>query len=537
MLKKTYIDYEATGYFKGVVIDYLRGHSFLKNFYTYPPLPDSISALAALRSQQPYDRQTLITALSQQHQRLWAEVSLPAVQQSIASLADPRTVTITTAHQPALFLGPLFVIYKTVSTIRLAAYMNSVGDGFRYVPVFWLGSEDHDKQELNHIHLFGRTLTWNTAQEGAFGRMSTSSLRPWIQEIKNMLGSSPAAGELGQALDQAYLRERTIAAATRRLLYYLFGHTGLIVIDGDDALLKRKFVPIMERELTDQLIFRILGQANEKFSIHYTPQIVAREINLFYLSESSRQRITREGVYYRIGDGGDMLTKEQMQELVHSQPQNFSPNVALRAVYQEHVLPDAAIVGGGSEVTYWLQLSVVFRELQVPPPVLMLRNSLLWIDPVNAERLQKARISEEDLFLSAEEMVKKYLKHQLGDTLSLQPQIAALNAVFDQALQQVMEWDPSLRASLEADRVRTVKIFEQLEDRLRRAAKRKEEAAVQLIYTLKEKLFPMGRLQERHENFMNIYSRLGPRFIETLLQEMDPLDYRFLILTELNESA
>lgn len=537
MVRKTYLDYEATGHFSKVVLDYLRGSAFLRNFYSLAPSPESVSATARQRSRQHYDRQTLFQALTQQHHKLFAELNLPAVAQNIDRLAEPNTVTITTAHQPALFLGPLFVIYKIVACIKAAGLMNARNDGHYYVPVFWMGSEDHDKNELNHIHLFGRTYTWNTAQEGAFGRMSTSSLRPWLQEIKNQLGSSAAASDLAQALDHAYQREKTIAAATRRLLYHLFGNYGLVVIDGDDAALKRLFVPIMEKELTEQFAHRELSQANEKFSIHYTPQIVPREINLFFLGESARERITREGQNFRMEESDVVLTREQLLQLLHNHPEQFSPNVVLRPLYQETILPDAAVIGGGSELTYWLQLSPLFHAVQQHPPVILLRNSLLWIDPVNAERLQKARLTETELFLRTDDLINKFLELHSGEQISLSQQMEKLHAVFDQTLQKISELDPSLRGALESERMRTIKQFEQFEERLRRAAKRKEESSLQQIRTLREKLFPADGLQERYDNFMGIYSRLGSAFIDTLLEHINPFDFRFLILTEPSGSA
>ncbi|MCS6916910.1 MAG: bacillithiol biosynthesis cysteine-adding enzyme BshC [Chitinophagales bacterium] len=537
MLKQTYLDYAAIGYGNKAVRDYISGTGYIKNFYTLPPTLDSVNQMAHLRSREEYDRPALVNALLQQHQRLFSELRLPEVHRNIERLRESSVVTVTTAHQPALFLGPLFVIYKALSAVLAARILNQRSDGFYYVPVFWMGSEDHDKNELNHIHLFGRTLTWNTAQEGAFGRMSTSSLRPWIQEIKNLLGNSPYATQLSQELDDAYLREKTIAAATRRLLYHLLGRFGLVVVDGDDVWLKRRFAPLMEKELTEQFAYQSLSQSNEKFSIHYPLQITPREINLFYLQESSRERILREGNHYRIGENSTPISREQMLGELQHHPEHFSPNVVLRPLYQETVLPDAAIFGGPAEVTYWLQLSAVFAATNRQPPVILPRNALLWIDPVNAERMRKARLSESDLFAPTDDIIKKYLDDQLGHQISLSNELALIHTVFDQTMEKVLEVDASLRGALEADRIRTIKQLEQLEERLRRAAKRKDEAAVQLIHTIKEKLFPAGNWQERHENFITFYSRMGPAFFELLLQHLDPFDFRFLVLTEISEAA
>jgi uncharacterized protein YllA (UPF0747 family) len=160
--------------------------------------------------------------------------------------------------------------------------------------VYWMGSEDHDKEELNHIHLFGKTITWNTDQQGAFGRMHTTSLDLLIKDIETVLGDSEDAKRCAELLRSCYLEEETIAAATRKILYHFFAADGLVIVDGDDAALKKIFLPIMEKELREEFSFPIVNSASEAFSKNYASQIAPREINLFYLDENVRQRIVKK---------------------------------------------------------------------------------------------------------------------------------------------------------------------------------------------------------------------------------------------------
>src|SRR6266513_4822894 len=190
-MKKALIPYEQTGYFSQAIIDYLQGAKELAPFYNFPPKISSFPQIIGQKRSENINREVLRNALLHQHSKFFTEKNSGIVHDNIESLKDASTFTVTTAHQPHLFLGPLYVIYKIISTILIAKKLNATFPKYRFVPVFWMGSEDHDKEELNQIHLFGKTLLWNTAQQGAFGRMTTSSLRPWVSEIKMMLGVYP----------------------------------------------------------------------------------------------------------------------------------------------------------------------------------------------------------------------------------------------------------------------------------------------------------------------------------------------------------
>jgi len=533
-MKKILLPYEQTGYFSKVVLDYLNEAPELKPFYVLPPKLSSIPFMIELKKKDPVDREVVSRALMQQHAKLFSEKDLQAVRDNINSLKSPNTFTVSTAHQPNLFLGPLYTIYKIISTILIAQRLNESHREYHFVPVFWMGSEDHDKEELNHIHLFGKTFVWNTAQQGAFGRMSTSSLRPWVSEIKSKLGDAPAAFELSMALDDAYTKEKSIAAATRKFIYHFFADDGLVVIDGDDRELKRLFAPVMEKELIEQFAHRVVGRSNEKFSIHYESQVSPREINLFYLDEGLRERIVREkeDEHFKVLNTSLSFSREEILSLLKSSPEKFSPNVILRPLYQETVLPDVAQIGGGAEVAYWLQLKNLFDELQKPFPLIFLRNSVLWIEPTQVSRIEKLRLTPEEFFNPADEIINNYVERQTGDLISLETEMNRVSETFDEAMKRMMMIDASLRGVFEAEKTRTLKGMEQLEDRLRKAAKRQDETAVMQIKNLRDKLFPSNSLQERQDNFMGLYSRSGKKFIDELKSQLDPFDGKFTVIVE-----
>lgn len=531
-MKKSVVPYADTGYFTKAVMDYISGQPALKPFYSYEPEVGAVADIIDNRNKFPLHRIQLHAALMRQYVPFQQSNTHDETAINIERLKDSNTFTVVTAHQPNLFLGPLYLVYKVISAINLSRRLNHDFPGFHFVPVYWMGSEDHDKEELNHIHLFSKRITWTTDQEGAFGRMKTTSLNVVVAEIKAVLGDSEEARGCISMLEECYLQETTIAAATKKILYRFFADDGLVIVDGDDAALKQLFIPVLQQELSDQFSFNAVNKTSAVFAKDYQTQIAPREINLFYLDSDRRQRIVKEQEQWKVLDTGLSFSQEELMSLVEKYPERFSPNVVLRPVYQEMILPNVAFIGGGAEVTYWMQLKAVFAAAGVAFPMLLLRNSVLWVDQGNVLRMNKAGISTSAIFHSTEALIDSYLSAQAGDLISLASEKQRLNEIMQHALQHALQLDASLKGAVEAEMVKMQKSMESLEDKMKKAAKRKEEVSVQQLRTLKEKLFPAGSLQERHDNFLPYYMKYGDQFFSALKKHLDPLEQQFTILAE-----
>ncbi len=531
-MKKILMPYASTGYFSKAVIDYISEADAIKPFYEYSPNLQSISDVIEKRSNFFTDRELLCQALLKQHEKFTNEMSFQPVFQNIEFLRDTKTFTVTTAHQPNLFLGPLYLVYKIISVINLAKKLNKSFTSNHFVPVFWMGSEDHDKEELNHIYLFGKKYTWDTMQQGAFGRMKTASLNNLISDIATVLGDSEEAKACHGLLVESYLNEETIAAATRKLLYYFFASEGLIVLDGDDKALKKLLVPVIEKDLFDQFSFTEVNKSNASFSKHYASLVTPREINLFYLDEEIRERIVRQNYRWQVLNTTLSFSESEIRNLVQSQPEKFSPNVVLRPIFQEMVLPNIMFIGGGSEVIYWMQLRSLFKSYNLPFPMILLRNSVLWIDQSNAQKMKKLNISAEDVFQPSDILSKKYVQLQAGEMISLNEEKQKLDEIMQHAMNKTMQVDGSLKGAVESENVKMHKSLELLEEKLHKSAAKKEATSLQQIQSLKEKLFPENSLQERHDNFLSYYLRYNERFFSELKSNLDPMDQKFSILID-----
>ncbi len=445
-----------------------------------------------------------------------------AVRKNITALAHERTYTITTGHQLNIFSGPLFFIYKLVTAINACRKLSEEHTDCQFVPVYWMASEDHDFAEINHFHLFGQRYSWETEQQGAVGRFKSEGM-------DEVLAALPEAVPL---FEKAYREHDTLAAATRYYVNDLFGAQGLVVLDADDATLKRHFAPVMQDDLLNHAAQQRVEEASQQLDqLGYRTQVHPRPINLFYLTDQQRERLVREDDNFAVNNTGQKFSEEELRNELDAHPERFSPNVVLRPLYQEMILPNLGYVGGPGELAYWLQLKPVFDHYQVPFPVLLPRNFALVVNKSNAKKLQKTGVALPDLFLEKDTLIKKFVEENADASLSLGEQKAALADVYERVEEKVLAVDGSLKGFIGAEANKAFKSLDNIEKRLKKAEEEKQETAVGQLESLKEKLFPDGGLQERHENLLT-YHINNPQFISELLEKFDPFDLRFNVLTE-----
>lgn len=526
----TTLSYANTGAFSPLLTDYLAHHEALAPFYhRFPALDEFAAQIEEKRASYiPEARQRLVAALREQYAALPAVH--PAVQANIDLLDKETTFTITTGHQLNLLTGPLYFIYKIVSAVKLARQLKEKFPQYNFVPVYWMATEDHDFAEINHINLFGKKYEWNAPETGGpVGRLALNGLQ---EELLNQLPADVPA-----AFREAYEQSTTLAEATRRLTHALFGELGLVSIDGDMPALKQALVPVLEKEIREQASNRAVQAANAQLeAAGYKPQIYSRPLNLFFLTDAGkRERLeydaAQDCVQITVRNTGRCHTQEELLELVRQHPEQFSPNVVLRPLYQEVLLPNLCYIGGGAEVAYWFQLKGVFTENKVPFPILLLRNSAQYISKANAGKLRKLGLTATDIFRPLPEL-KKQVGATLGqEEISLKDQQEQLTAAFQSIADLAQRLDPTLVRTVAAEQQKVSGIVTGLEKRLSKAAEAKHETAYSQLAALKEKLMPNGHLQEREDNVLSILIN-NPGFIQQLLEAFDPLALEFTVLEE-----
>ena len=526
------VSYEKTGYFSRLATDYLKGVEALRPFYSHTPGIEGIKASIEARNRFEQNRELLVRVLKEQYNGI--EITA-ALQQNLDALLSPDCYTVTTAHQPNIYTGPLYFIYKILHAIKLAEFLRNEIPGKQFVPVYYMGSEDADLDELGHIFLSGEKVEWNTKQTGAVGRMNTKGLEQILNRLQGEFGHLPHAQEMIALCKEAYTKNANIQQATLYLVNRLFGQFGLVVLVPDNALLKSAFIPVLKKELFERFSYPLVQETAAAMEGRYKVQTSGREINLFYLSDDG----SRDRIEY-IHAGGEekwqvinkdlVFTKDQLLQELEAHAERFSPNVILRGVFQETVLPNVAFIGGGGELAYWMELKKVFTAAEVPFPVLLLRNSFLLIEESDKALQDKLKLDAERLFIKKDLLLEEYAVNNASASLDTKKQQQEIFNVYRELQEQASAIDPTLKAHVAALHAGTLKGMMNLEKKFLRAEKRKQSEYSGQLQKLKSSLFPQDSLQERIDNFMPFYAKYGNEILDILYRYSQPFAEEFSVL-------
>ncbi|HEY6162893.1 MAG TPA: bacillithiol biosynthesis cysteine-adding enzyme BshC [Bacteroidia bacterium] len=512
---KKNIPFQQTGQFPKLFLDYVNSKKELVPFYSHFPDAEGFSKAIADLNQHSFDRTLLVEVITAQYSRTKNCTPDPGL---LKKLERPGTFTVTTGHQLCLFTGPLYFIYKIISTINLARGLKKEFPANDFIPVYWMASEDHDVAEIDHIHLFGKTLKWDSNQAGAVGRFESASVARMIEELKGIMGENPNAGELLSVFTRAYVENKNLADATRSLVHQLLG-SDLIVIDGDDVRFKKGFASVMQDDIFISKNEKAVNETvKELGNLGYEAQVNPRTINVFYLEKNARVRI----------ESADEKYKKELE----AHPENFSPNVVLRPLYQQMLLPNLAYIGGPGELGYWLEYKRMFDDHKLFFPVLVPRNSVMWLDERSAELMGKAGFTEEDIFRDTEELIKEATKKGVDWTDDIAGVANSLNEVYAKLSGLAQRADATLKGAVDAELQKALNGLKNIESKMLRAEKQKKETSLNQLRKTKEKLFPGNVLQERYDNFIPFYLRHGKEFINVLKEHLHPLELQFTLLKE-----
>jgi bacillithiol biosynthesis cysteine-adding enzyme BshC len=523
------IPFKDTNYFSSLICDYLDEKPELRSFYNrFPNLKNFKLQIEEKKGCVKTSSRTVLTkVLKRQYQN--TKTSVLTIQ-NIEALKKENTFTITTGHQLNLFTGPLYFLYKIISTINLTVQLKQEYPKNNFVPVYWMATEDHDFEEINYFNFKGKKVHWNVESNGAVGEISTNGLEEVFKIFSSELGHGNNADVLRRLFEDAYLKHDSLAKATHFLADTLFSEYGLVIIDANDIDLKRLFIPYVEKELLEKVSYNTVVNSNAALEKQYNIQVNPREINLFYLTKGLRERIVeRDGKYY-VNETNISWIKSDLLKELHEHPERFSPNVIMRPLYQEVILPNLCYIGGGGELAYWLQLKDYFNAANIPFPILLLRNSVLIKTEKQTEKIKKLNLSLKELFLKQQDLVNKRVKGLSKINVDFSNQKEHLQKQFKDLYLLAEQTDGSFLGAVAAQEKKQLKGLANLEKRLLKAQKRKFEEHVNRITDLQNELFPGKSLQERNLNFSEIYLQFGDQLIHKLVLNLQPLKGEFLIL-------
>lgn len=503
------IPFADTGLLNDLITDYLAGKEKLRPFYHVEPTLEGILNTIDTRTFPAAYRKVLHDSLHRQYQRSGVEV--PA---RLAELLNEDTFTVTTGHQLCLFGGPAYFFYKIASTIKLARQLEA-RSGRKVIPVFWMATEDHDVDEIDHVQTERGRLQADFPRPYPAGRLTLDAVQPLLIELPEIFGYSNVANEFVQIIKKAY-KKGTLADATRRMVDTIFGEHDVVIVDGDDPDLKKLALPYFQRELESSEFAQAAKRTTSALGMAgYKGQAHVRDVNLFQLTETGRYRIEKENETLRNERGVP----------IEPTAESLSPNVILRPLYQEVILPNLAYVGGGGELSYWLQLKGIFDAAKVSMPVLVLRDSFLFIRQHALEQLEKDGFSLIDLFRDVLEVEKRRLTDMGEVETPYDEQRKGLETLFGEIHKEIVLKDPTLGSSVEAFKVDTLSRLVRLEKKRWRAIKRKERESMSRFNALRNELLPNGGLAERRyhalSNAADFPSLDG--YVKELIEWADPI--------------
>jgi len=523
----SYVSIRKTGKFSPIVCDYIDQDPFLDPFYEAAPTLENFAGFIERKSQQTCNRILLVDVLKEQY--LAAGILDESVSNNIERLRSNSCFTITTGQQIGILLGPLYTTLKIISAVRLAEELQKTYTNHDFVPVFWMATEDHDVEEINHAFVLEKNIHWNTDQKGPVGRFSNAGMESVLEELKMLSGKSADAIWLMEIYTKAY-ELPTLSHATRYLVHSILGDLGVLILDADDKRLKQEFAVTMAKDIVEKNSFRAIENTPNKIEERYKTQVKGREINFFYMLDGYRERIIEENGNFKTHDSKHTWNTIELNTEINEFPERFSPNVVMRPLYQETILPNVAYIGGGAEIGYWLEFGEIFKHYQIPYPALLLRQSAMIIDKVNAQRIEKLGLESSDLFLELVDIEKKIALSLSEHDLELQAERKQLLEITERLNSIARSIDFSLSQSTESLNKRIEHQLEQYSKKLIRAQKKKLHVEISRLQNIWSMIYPLGTLQERKESLHPFIIKHSRSIIMDLHKHSNPLISEFLIL-------
>jgi bacillithiol biosynthesis cysteine-adding enzyme BshC len=345
------------------------------------------------------------------------------------------------------------------------------------------------------------------------------------------VGVEPYGEQIITVFKKYYKESVTIQQATLQVVNELFGEYGLVILIPDNANLKKLFNSVVKKELTELFSYHQVNATLSQLKTNYKVQAGGRELNLFYLINDKRERIEVSGNRFQVTGLKLSFSLDEIFSEVENHPERFSPNVILRGVFQETILPNIAFIGGGGELAYWLELKKAFEEASIPYPVLVLRNSFLLVTQQLQQKIKKLGFNIVDFFKEEQALLNELVKRTSTKQLDLQKEREQLQALYQQLKNVSSKIDTTLNPHIEALQIKADKRLEDLEKKMLRTERKKFEAQQRQIHKIKNQLFPDDNLQERVENVSGFYAAYGKYFFDLLLANSLSFEQQFAIVT------
>ena len=491
-----WIDFDKVDFYPRLIKDYLSGDLKSKGIIDWEYSKSQLE-LNKSRAYSSETRKAVAQVLSKQY----ANFELTAKEQENLKLfGEEKTFTITTGHQLVLLGGPLFFYTKIFDVIQLARDLSTPSNPV--LPMFWMASEDHDYEEIAKVNLFGKVITCPGENKGPVGRISKEHFKEFLSEVNQVLGEGEQFQNIKSIINNAFETGANLAEITRIFVRALFKDECLLIIDGDDKDLKSLFAKVMSEEMNSELAFNASKDHIENLSKDYKIQVNPREINLFYIEDEVRLRIVKTSTGYSTPNAEYSWSSSQMEELLQNSPEKISPNVILRPVYQEILLPNLAYVGGAGEIAYWLELKPVFEAFKIPFPTPLVRKANFILPKKLMVWLADNHIDLLDVFGDLDLLLNSFSKAISGNAIDFAEEEKQIKALYQSILVKGKAINPQLEKVVLGEEKRALGALKNVEKRFLNADKQNYEQQLNKLKNIHGKFFPNGVAMERVNSYI-----------------------------------
>lgn len=475
----------------------------------------------------------------------YAKIGLPEAFEEIISIHfETRTLlenkieeknifTVCCAHQPVLLGGALYTLLKIVDCIQLCNELAKHEPSAVFIPVFFIGNEDHDVEELTTVSVFNKSLKWQIESRDSSGLWQVnSSFLTAKNQLFEIIKNTPYESEIHEIIEKSFSEERPYGECFQRFIHHIFGKYGVLTFNPLDKDAKQRIQPIFEDELRHSTSYNIVQATNETLQNHLSIQANPREINLFYADENGRNRIVKNGQTFDINNSDKVIHQKDLIEQTKTNIERFSPNVLLRPLYQQLVFPNIAFVGGGAEISYWLQLHGLFRHYNLHFPALIRRSGIVFLDKITQQKLNKANLSARTFIEHVNKLENYYVRDKAEKKWDINPEMNELKTTFNQLFDKIEKNDKPLFQNLQSDKVKVQQFLDSIENKYYKNEKTKHEIVLQQLKNVKEKILPNDTLHERTDSYIQYIAKFGFDIIDFLIAHQRVLNRELLIVEE-----
>jgi bacillithiol synthase len=455
-------------------------------------------------------------------------------EKNLSALKEKNTLAVVTGQQLGIFGGPLYTFYKIITAVKLCENLNERYDDFNFVPVFWLEGDDHDFEEVKSINIIDENNNLKKISyedevpeeenKGSVGFLRLNAdINRFFNELSEELRDTEFKDDIISKIKSFYSEGRTFKEAFRDLLLWIFESYGLLIFDPQDPEVKQLLKPIFKKEISD---FRIHSEKLVNISAvledEYHAQVKVRPINLFYHTDEGRHLIEPVENEFRLKRKRKKFTLDELQDLIEKEPARFSPNVLLRPVCQDYLLPTAFYIGGPSEISYFAQVTPLYDIYKVEPPIIYPRSSATLIEKNIDSLLEKYDLSLTDIFTDSDQLKTRVIEIISPSSLDdiFNETANEIELIYDRLKERLFEFDKTIADTSTKYRQKTAHYLDELKGKAIDAQKKKHEVTLRQVDKLSTALFPNSNLQERELNFIYFAYRYGIEFISKIYDEL-----------------